>query len=334
MESGISASRTGIMTKCSPNECVPTMSALLFSAGRAFCQASCARAAVAVEHDPSRMGLLVRSTARASSVWAATARESHDVHCRSSLSRGFLAMTTPGGPTNYSSMTDAELRALEKDGTLPPAAWQEVIDELGRRRATAPRPGAPASPPPAAAARSRPRPGPTDADAADDDDSRLAQAVQHLNALLVPGETLVAYAVQRRLFALLHRRDARRRNERAPDSHQSRHLRRILTHRHAVAGYRECAAARRHLRRGSDDHIARPAGSRIERTGRRCDHHARASKGSRPSRCIGRRRHRSSRGARSAACATSTSCARNPAAFSSAAAAQPLSGRRRRRRCG
>jgi hypothetical protein len=30
--------------------------------------------------------------------------------------------------------------------------------------------------------------------------------VQHLNALLVPGETLVAYAVQRRLFALMHRR--------------------------------------------------------------------------------------------------------------------------------
>ncbi len=39
-----------------------------------------------------------------------------------------------------------------------------------------------------------------------DDDPRLAQAVQHLNALLVAGEMLVAYAVQRRLFALLHRR--------------------------------------------------------------------------------------------------------------------------------
>jgi hypothetical protein len=38
------------------------------------------------------------------------------------------------------------------------------------------------------------------------DDPRLAGAVQHLNALLVPGETLVAYAVQRRLFALMHRR--------------------------------------------------------------------------------------------------------------------------------
>jgi Bacterial PH domain len=38
------------------------------------------------------------------------------------------------------------------------------------------------------------------------DDPRLAEAVQHLNALLVPGETLVALAVQRRLFALMHRR--------------------------------------------------------------------------------------------------------------------------------
>ena len=119
-------------------------------------------------------------------------------------------MTTPGGPTNYSSMTDAELRALEKDGSLAPAAWQEVIDELGRRRATAPRPGAPAAAQPAsaspAASSSAPRaqPMPT---STDDDDSRLAQAVQHLNALLVPGETLVAYAVQRRLFALLHRRE-------------------------------------------------------------------------------------------------------------------------------
>ena len=39
-----------------------------------------------------------------------------------------------------------------------------------------------------------------------EDDSRLAEAVQHLTALLVPGESLVAYAVQRRFFALTHRR--------------------------------------------------------------------------------------------------------------------------------
>jgi hypothetical protein len=114
-------------------------------------------------------------------------------------------MTNPGGPTNYSSMTDAELRALEKDGSLPPAAWQEVIDELGRRRKSAPRAGAPGAPgagaPAPAAAPAMPAPSP-----ASDDDSRLAEAVQHLTALLVPGETLVAYAVQRRLFALTHRR--------------------------------------------------------------------------------------------------------------------------------
>jgi hypothetical protein len=115
-------------------------------------------------------------------------------------------MTTPGGPTNYSSMTDAELRALEKDGSLSPAAWQEVIDELRRRSQTAPRPGAPAAapaarPPAAPAAVAMPA-----SVSGGDEDPRLAQAVQHLTALLVPGESLVAYAVQRRLFALLHRR--------------------------------------------------------------------------------------------------------------------------------
>jgi hypothetical protein len=111
-------------------------------------------------------------------------------------------MTTPGNPSKYSSMTDAELRALEKDGSLSPSAWQEIVDELRRRNQTAPRPGAPvaSAPPTAPLAPALP------AQAAGDDDVRLAQAVQHLNALLVTGETLVAYAVQRRLFALLHRR--------------------------------------------------------------------------------------------------------------------------------
>jgi hypothetical protein len=72
-------------------------------------------------------------------------------------------MTTPGGPADRSSNTDAEMGAHGKEG-------------------------APVSAPASA------------------DDPRLAGAVQHLNALLVPGETLVAYAVQRRLFALMHRR--------------------------------------------------------------------------------------------------------------------------------
>jgi hypothetical protein len=114
-------------------------------------------------------------------------------------------MTNPGGSTNYSSMSDAELRALEKDGSLPPAAWQQVIDELGRRRAAAPRTGAPAASTPAAAAPA-PAVGALPAMMPHEDDSRLSEAVQHLTALLVPGESLVAYAVQRRFFALTHRR--------------------------------------------------------------------------------------------------------------------------------
>ncbi|MBK5187669.1 MAG: PH domain-containing protein, partial [Gemmatimonadaceae bacterium] len=114
-------------------------------------------------------------------------------------------MTSPGGPTNYSSMSDAELRALEKDGSLAPAAWQEVIDELRRRSQSGARPAASAAP--AASASAPPPPSPMASPAPPAEEaSRLAEAVQHLTALLVPGETLVAYAVQRRLFALVHRR--------------------------------------------------------------------------------------------------------------------------------
>jgi hypothetical protein len=38
------------------------------------------------------------------------------------------------------------------------------------------------------------------------DDARISKAVTHLSSLLVPNEKLEAYAVQRRLFALNHRR--------------------------------------------------------------------------------------------------------------------------------
>src|ERR1700690_4376647 len=38
------------------------------------------------------------------------------------------------------------------------------------------------------------------------DDLRLERALAQLKQLLVPGETIEAYAVQRRLFALFHRR--------------------------------------------------------------------------------------------------------------------------------
>lgn len=40
----------------------------------------------------------------------------------------------------------------------------------------------------------------------DDEDLHLDEAVQHLESLLVPNERLEAVAVQRRLFAVLHRR--------------------------------------------------------------------------------------------------------------------------------
>jgi Bacterial PH domain len=38
------------------------------------------------------------------------------------------------------------------------------------------------------------------------EDPRITEALGHLTALLVPGETVQAYAVQRRIFALTHRR--------------------------------------------------------------------------------------------------------------------------------
>jgi hypothetical protein len=38
------------------------------------------------------------------------------------------------------------------------------------------------------------------------DDPRLRRALAHLHSVLIPGETLEAWTVQRRLFALNHRR--------------------------------------------------------------------------------------------------------------------------------
>ncbi len=92
------------------------------------------------------------------------------------------------------SMTDAELAAFEADTTAPIDFWTAVEAERGRRdraRRAGGAPGAAAPGVPAA-------PGP--------DDPRLQSALQLLSGLLVPGERLLGYAVQRRLFALLHRR--------------------------------------------------------------------------------------------------------------------------------
>ena len=99
--------------------------------------------------------------------------------------------------------SDAELAALEKDTTLADDAWAAVAAERARRAAVEPprpvRAAAASAGDAAAAVRSTPAP-------VSSDDPRLAAALQQLRAVLVAGETLDAWAVQRRLFALVHRR--------------------------------------------------------------------------------------------------------------------------------
>ena len=99
----------------------------------------------------------------------------------------------------YVRMSDAELRALEKDGSLSATAWQAVMEELRRREQGGGARGA--APPRPAAAGAPPAPA-----IEEPDDARVAQALREIEGLLVPGETLQAWAVQRRLFALVHRR--------------------------------------------------------------------------------------------------------------------------------
>lgn len=98
----------------------------------------------------------------------------------------------------YSAKSDEELAAMEHDKSLPIDVWMAVEAERGRRARGAPRDPAPrvvASAPVAAPA-----------PAAGADDLNVSAGLTELNGLLVPGERLVAYAVQRRLFALSHRR--------------------------------------------------------------------------------------------------------------------------------
>ena len=93
----------------------------------------------------------------------------------------------------YSSKSDEELHALEQDRNLPIDEWMAVEAERGRReKARQPRTAA-ASPTPAAPVLAM-------------DDSRIGAGLAEFRSLLVPGERLTAYAVQRRLFALVHRR--------------------------------------------------------------------------------------------------------------------------------
>jgi hypothetical protein len=88
----------------------------------------------------------------------------------------------------YASKSDEELAALEQDRALPLDQWTEVERERGRRARAAAEPRA-------ASANPRLTSG------------RLVQALADVNGMLVPGERLLAYAVQRRLFALTHRRE-------------------------------------------------------------------------------------------------------------------------------
>lgn len=104
-------------------------------------------------------------------------------------------MTTDADRALYASKSDQELRALEKDGSLSAAAWQAVTEELRRRQQR----GAGGASAPVA-----PRTASSSGDGTSE--PRLAVALEQLRAILVPGETLEAWAVQRRLFALTHRR--------------------------------------------------------------------------------------------------------------------------------
>ena len=92
----------------------------------------------------------------------------------------------------YASKTDEELHALEQDRTLPIDEWMAVEAERGRREK--------------ARQQSAPAPTPVAAPVLAMDDARIGAGLAEFRSLLVPGERLTAYAVQRRLFALVHRR--------------------------------------------------------------------------------------------------------------------------------
>jgi hypothetical protein len=101
------------------------------------------------------------------------------------------------------SISDDDLLALELDKSLPIDDWMAVERERGRReerrRREAERSRSTPSAPGMTAARL------TSATEANED-PRVQDALAQLRSLLVPGETIGAYAVQRRLFALFQRR--------------------------------------------------------------------------------------------------------------------------------
>lgn len=100
----------------------------------------------------------------------------------------------------YANKTDAELAAMEQDKSLPIEAWMAVEAERGSRakEAKAAAKASPRGAPPVHAA-------PAAVPAAQVD-AGVDAGLADLTGLLVPGERLLAHAVQRRLFALTHRR--------------------------------------------------------------------------------------------------------------------------------
>ena len=104
-------------------------------------------------------------------------------------------------PRTLTSISDDDLLALELDEDLPINEWMAVERERGRREERRRREAERAKTPP-----STPTPRPARAMTGADEDYRVRDALTQLGALLVPGETIGAYAVQRRLFALTQRR--------------------------------------------------------------------------------------------------------------------------------
>lgn len=101
----------------------------------------------------------------------------------------------------YANKTDAELAAMEQDKALPIEDWMAVEAERGRRAkgAKAAAKAATRSAVPATGDTTPPVSAPLA-------DPRVDAGLADLTALLVPGERLLSHAVQRRLFALAHRR--------------------------------------------------------------------------------------------------------------------------------
>jgi len=104
-------------------------------------------------------------------------------------------------PRTLSSISDEDLLALELDKDLPIDEWMLVEKERGRREERRRREAERARATPVEGSATV-RPSATERR----EDARIQEALAKLRALFVPGETMGAYAVQRRLFALNHRR--------------------------------------------------------------------------------------------------------------------------------